>query len=139
MQHIQTPAEFDARWSQWQAKNRLRDAERAASRSRGIKLGVLAVLAMLLLFRTEASDYDLAVRALVVIGSLFAAKRAYEMGQFVWAGVFALVVVLWNPLAPAFAVEGSLGLAAALATIAVFITSVAQRQALPAPSKAGVR
>ena len=139
MEHIQTPAEFEARWSQWQAKNRLRDAENAASRARKVKLAVIAVLGLAVLFRAAASDYDVAMRALIAVGSLLAAKRAYEMGQFAWAGVFALVVALWNPLAPAFVVGGAVGLGVVLATMVVFAVGAAQRPPVAALAKAGSR
>jgi hypothetical protein len=139
MEHVRTPAGLDARWRQWQHKNRVRDAEKTIGRARTFKILFVAMLVGLLLLRTEAADYHQLVRLLIAVGGSLTAMLAWRSGHPVWTLLFVAVAAVWNPILPTFAMAGSFAVPVMLATGAAVMASAMRTQPLVATAKASSR
>lgn len=129
----------DPRWEQWRQKHHPRDVHAAEAPARVGKLITIALLFGVLVFWSAASEHHLLVRALVALGALAAAARAYALGSAVWIALFGVTVAAWNPVAPLFPLAGPAALGIVIATGALFIISVLTRTPLTGPARARTR
>jgi hypothetical protein len=125
-------------WDAWMAKSIRLEHERAASRTRTVKwicIGVLAGAAIYSeKFFTEAdSGYQISVRFVVLLGGLAAMLQSLRTRQYAFTALFGTVMLLFNPLLPAFAFSGKS--AVLVASLVPFVASLIwMKERLPASS-----
>lgn len=114
----------EAAWQAWLAKGRLRDRQGGARRIQALKMALIAILLALAAFWAKPGQFDIALRFVVAAGALALMVQAFRARSYLFAGVFGLMVWLYNPVAPVFSFAGDLQRALVLATSVPLILSL---------------
>ena len=110
-------------WETWKAKNRAQDRRNNAAFLKGVKCFAIAGLLVAAGFWSHLGSLDLALRFIVVAGAVVAMFQAFHTGQFVFAGLFGALVVLYNPVAPVLSFSGDWQRAVVVASALPFFVS----------------
>jgi hypothetical protein len=128
-------------WRAWLEKNRQQESQRAFVRRKAVKwacIGVLLVAAVVSssVLTPAISAYEAVVRFAMGLGALLLLLESLRARQYALTALFAVIVLLFNPFLPTFALagNGALLLASALPFVAslVWINERTQRAAVPA-------
>jgi hypothetical protein len=130
----------DAVWRVWLNKNLLEERQRAAARIKAVKwacIGVLMITAAVSshVFSPYISAYQAVVRFAVGLGAIVIMFESLRTRQYAFTALLAAVVLLFNPVLPAFALAGNWVIL--LAGVLPFVASLAwmkertQRAAVP--------
>jgi hypothetical protein len=93
-------------WQAWASKNRAQDRRYNAAFLKGVKWMTIAGLLVAAAFWSHLGSFDLAVRFIVAAGAVIAMFQAFHTRQFVFAGLFGSLVVLYDPVAPVLSFSG---------------------------------
>jgi hypothetical protein len=99
-------------WRTWLNKNRLQELHRTALRMKALKwafIGMLMVTAAgsPYVFATYSSAFQTVVRFAVALGAIVLIAESLRRGRYVFAGLFAGIVLLFNPVLPALDLSGN--------------------------------
>jgi hypothetical protein len=99
-------------WRTWLNKNRLQELHRTAHRMKALKwacMGMLIVAAVVspYVFATYSSAFQTVVRFAVALGAIVLIAESLRRGRYVFAGLFAGIVLLFNPVLPALDLSGN--------------------------------
>ena len=101
-----SPAVLDQTvWRTWLNKNRLQELQRAALRMKAVKwacISMLMVAAVIspYVFAPYSSAFQVVVRFAVAPGAIVLIAESLRPGRYVFAGLFAGIVLLFNPVLP---------------------------------------
>lgn len=98
-------------WNAWIQKSIALEHARAASRTRTVKwicIGVLTGAAVFShsFFTTADSGYQMSVRFVISLGGLAGLLQSLRARQYAFTALFALLMVMFNPLLPTFDFSG---------------------------------
>jgi hypothetical protein len=115
-------------WRTWLNKNRLQERQRTARRMNALKwacIGMLIVTAVVspYVFAPYSSAFQAVVRFAVGLGAIVLILESLRGGRYVFAGLFAGIVLLFNPVLPVldFSENGPIVLMSALPFLASLI------------------
>ena len=99
-------------WRTWLNKNRLQELHRTALRMKALKwacMGMLIVTAVVspYVFAPYSSAFQTVVRFAIAVGAMVLIVESLRRGRYVFAGLFAGIVLLFNPVLPALDVSGN--------------------------------
>jgi hypothetical protein len=99
-------------WRTWLKKNRLQELHRTALRMRALKWACTAMLAVTAVvspyvFTPYTSAFQTVVRFAVAVGAIVLIVESLRRGRYVFAGLFAGIVLLFNPVLPALDLSGN--------------------------------
>lgn len=77
---------------------------------------------------SHLAPYEVLVRFIVALGATFVMFHAFDARHYATGTVFGALVLLYNPLAPAFAFSGDWQRALVAASAAPFVASLAWRR-----------
>ena len=100
-------------WNAWMRKNVRLEREHAASRTQKIRWICLVVLVGAAIFSasfftTADSGYQVSVRFVIMLGGLAVVLQGVRTRQYAFAALFAALMLLFNPIMPAFSFSGNL-------------------------------
>jgi len=101
----------EAVWKNWLHKNAREERERAATRTRTVKwICIIALMAAALFsasfFTTTDSSYQTSLRFVISLGGLAVLMQSVRTRQYGFTVVFVGIMLLFNPLLPAFGFSG---------------------------------
>ncbi len=114
-------------WRAWLNKNLLEERRRAAARVKAVKwacIGALLATAGVssYVFSPYISAYQTVVRFAIGLGAIVIIFESLRTRQYAFTALFAAVVLLFNPVLPAFAFAGNWVIL--LASLLPFIASL---------------
>jgi len=112
----------------WAAKNRAQDRRNNAAFLKGVKWIAIGGLLAAAGFWSHLGPFDLAVRFIVAAGAVAAMFHAFRTRHFVFAGLFAALVALYNPVAPMLNFSGEWQRAVVVASTFPFLVSFRLKQ-----------
>ncbi|MGJ5818105.1 DUF6804 family protein [Paludibaculum fermentans] len=93
-------------WRAWEAKGQYQDRQASRSQGKAIYLVSMAALLAAAVLWSNLPPYEVVVRFIVCIGAVTAASQAYQLRRFATVAVFALLIVLFNPILPVLIFAG---------------------------------
>ncbi len=108
----------------WAAKDRAQDRRNNAVFSQGVKCIAIAGLLVAAGFWSHLGRFDLAVRFIVAAAATVAMFHSIHTRQFVLAGLFGALLVLYNPVAPVLSFSGEWQRAVVAASTLPFLASL---------------
>jgi hypothetical protein len=93
-------------WQAWLAKGNARDNRRRTDLNAAVRFVLVAVLLVVAGVWSNLTGYDVVVRFTVAAGALFIMSQALRSADYVVAGVFGALALLYNPIAPVFTFTG---------------------------------
>lgn len=111
--HSQRPLD-ETLWRAWLGKNLLQERQRTAARMTAVKwvcIGLLVVSAVSssYIFTPYVSAYQAVVRFAIGLGAIVVMFESLRARQYAFTALFAMVVLLFNPVLPTFAFAGNWG------------------------------
>jgi len=106
------------------AKDRAQDRRNNAALSQGVKCLAIAGLLVAAGLWSHLGRFDLEVRFVVAAAAAVAMFHSIHTRQFVLAGLFGALLVLYNPVAPALSFSGEWQRATVLASTLPFLASL---------------
>ena len=124
--HSSTPLD-ETVWRAWLKETLLQERQRAAARIKAVKwacIGVLMATAIVssYVLTPYVSAYQAVVRFAIGFGALIMIFESLRTRQYVFTAVFAVVILLFNPVVPTFALRGNSLLL--LASVLPFVASL---------------
>jgi hypothetical protein len=111
-------------WRAWVVKGRAADERGRAFRLKALKIAVIAGLVSAAFLWTPIVPFEVVVRFLIGAGSISVMIQSLRSGRYVFAAVFAALVVLFNPISPVFEFSGDWQRAFLVLCTAPFIASL---------------
>ncbi len=125
---IQTPLMWtpldEAAWQAWVAKGSAQDRRDTARRVKAVKWASIAALLTAAVLWSQLTPYEVVVRFLVAAGAIFVMFQAFDVRQYAVAAVFAVLALLYNPVAPVFSFSGDWQRALVVVSAVPFIASL---------------
>jgi hypothetical protein len=99
-------------WRAWVNKNLLEERQRAAARIKAVKwtcIGVLMATAVASSYVVPpyVTSYQAVVRFAIGLGAIVMMFQSLRTRQYAFTALFAAVILLFNPVVPAFALAGN--------------------------------
>jgi hypothetical protein len=93
-------------WRTWLNKNRLQELHRTALRMKALKWACMVMLIVTAIlspyvFTPYSSAFQTAVRFAVALGAVVLIAESLRRGRYIFAGLFAGIALLFNPVLPA--------------------------------------
>jgi hypothetical protein len=115
-------------WHAWLNKNLIQERQRSAARIKAVKwacIGVLMATAAVssYVFSPYVSAYQAVVRFAIALGAIVMMFESLRTRQYAFTGLFAAVVLLFNPVVPIFTFAGNWAIL--LAAVLPFVASLA--------------
>jgi hypothetical protein len=110
---VMSPKMLDeTKWRTWLSKNLLQELHRAALWMEALKwacMGMLIVTAVVspYVFAPYSSTFQTVIRFAVALGAIVLIVDSLRRGRYVFAGLFAGIVLLFNPVLPALDLSGN--------------------------------
>jgi hypothetical protein len=115
----------EAVWRVWVEKGRAQGRRNSAARLMAVKwISVTALVVVAGLWSHVAAPYDVVARFIVAAGAMVMMFHAIHGGHYALAAVFAVVALLYNPVAPVFSFSGDWPRAVVLASAIPFVASL---------------
>ncbi len=108
----------------WASKNRAQDRRNNAAFLKVVNCLASAGLLVAAGFWSHLGPFDLAVRFVVAVAATVAIFHSIHIRQFVLAGVFGALLVLYNPVAPVLSFSGEWQRAIVAASTLPFLASL---------------
>lgn len=121
----------DTLWQAWLAKGRARDTRKRAEFHAVVRCVSVAVLLVAAGVWSNLAAWDVMVRFIVAAGALAIMLQALRSADYAIAGVFGVVAVLYNPIAPVFSFAGEWQRGLVLGTALLFAVSFYWRSRMP--------
>jgi hypothetical protein len=125
-------------WQAWLKKNLLEEKQDAAAHIKAVTLaciGVLTVAAVVspYVFAPYVSSYQALVRFAIGLGAIVLMFKSFRVRQYAFTGLFAAIVLLFNPVFPTFSLSGNWAIL--LASVLPFVASlVLMQERAPKPA-----
>jgi hypothetical protein len=117
----------EAVWKAWIARGQARDRRDDAARMNVVKgASIVGLLAAATLW--SHAKYEVSVRFIVTAGALVVTRQALRAGHYAFAAVFAVLAVVFNPIAPVFEFSGGWQRVLLVASAVPFLASLARRE-----------
>ena len=134
-------------WGAWLENNRQQDIQRAFARMKAVKWACVGLLLATVVVSSSVltpyvSAYEAVVRFAIGLGAIILLFESLKARQYALAVLFAAILLLFNPIVPAFALAGNGALL--LASVLPFVASLVrinertQRAGVPAAIKQGM-
>lgn len=114
-------------WQAWLMKGRLRERRSRAARVNLMKVGAIAALLVAAGAWSQIAPWDVLVRFIVTAGALTAVAEQVRVRNYALAGLFGMLAIFYNPVAPALLFSGDLQRALVLSSVVPFLVSFAKR------------
>lgn len=114
-------------WRAWVAKGRAADERGRERRLKALKIAASAGLIFAAIPWAGAVSFEVAVRFLVGVASIAVMVQCLRTGRYLFAPVFAAVLILFNPIFPVFEFSGDWQRAVLVACAALFAASLTWR------------
>jgi len=114
----------EAVWQAWVAKGRAQERRSSATRIRAVKWASIAGLLGAAVLWSHLAPFEVFVRFLVTASALVLMFQAFQTRYYPFAATFGAVALLFNPVAPAFALSGDWQRAMVVASAVPFIASL---------------
>jgi|SRR5579884_445168 len=111
-------------WQAWVEKGRAQDRRSSAARLQVITWAAIGVLLAAAGLGVFLVPYEVVIRFLVAAGSAVVMVQAIHTRRYAFAAVFAMLVLLYNPVAPLFSFSGNWQRALVLASAIPFVMSL---------------
>ena len=111
-------------WRAWQRKNRLQEGRRAVTRMKAVKWLCIAILIITAILLSPFSPSYVIVRFAVALGALVVMIQGLHTRHYAFAGLFAVLVFLYNPFVPIFAFSGNWQRWLVFASVLPFLASL---------------
>lgn len=111
-------------WQAWLAKGVARDKRSSAAFVLALKCGLVAVLLLTALLWTRLPPFEVVVRFIVGAGALILMVQAVKAKRYVLGAILGALAVLYNPVAPVFALAGDWQRVLVIASTAPIIVSL---------------
>jgi hypothetical protein len=127
----------EAVWQAWVLKGRVREERSSDARTKAVKWISLAglLLAAAAGLWSQLTPYELGVRVLIAAGAMVLMFQAFHTRDYAFGAVFGALVLLYNPVSPAFSFSGQWQRALVVASAVPFIASLALRNARLVPNE----
>jgi len=122
-------------WQTWVRKGRAQDRKRAAACMNLVKWASIAALIAAAALWSRLTPYEFAVRFGVAVGSVVVMLQSLRARHYASAAVFGALVLLFNPVAPAFSFSGDWQRALVIACAVPFIASLGWGKAKLVPNE----
>jgi len=140
--HSSTPLD-EIVWRAWLKKNLLQERQRADIRIKAVKWACISVLIATAVVSSYVSPsylsaYQAVARFAIALGAIVIMFKSLRERQYVFTALFAGIVLLFNPVLPAFALSGNwlILLASALPFIASLIGMKERTRRITVPASA---
>ena len=110
-------------WQAWKAKGRARDERCRAKRDSAVKWVSIAGLIVAAGVWSSLASWEVAVRFIVTTGSILVMLQSFRSANYALAGVFGVLALVYNPVAPTFSFAADWQRAFVLASTIPFIAS----------------
>jgi hypothetical protein len=117
----------EAVWQAWVLKGQARDVRRSAALLNGVSWLSAGVLLAAAGLWSHLGSYDVLVRFAVVIGAIALMVSRFHARQYAFTAVFAILALLYNPVAPVIGFSGDWQRAFVVASAAPFIIAALAR------------
>lgn len=122
----------EAAWQAWIQKGRVRDRRRNGRTAKVVAcVSILGLIAAAGLW-THLTPYEIIVRFVVGLGAAAAMIQAFRERHYVFAALFAALVVIYNPVFPVFSFSGDWQRVLLALSAVPFAASLALRDRRPA-------
>lgn len=121
---VSTPAKGTS-WREWLARNRADEIRGAERHIIVIKWTSIAVLLAVVALWAVVGPYQRALMFGIALGAFAVMFHAFHAHRYILAAVFGTIVLLYNPLFPAFSLSGGWQRLIVLASTAPFLASLA--------------
>ena len=113
----------EALWEAWKTRGRAQDERRRAKW--GLAVQSVSVVGLLVAAGvwSDLAPWEVVVRSIVTAGSFLVMLQSVRSGNYAVAGVFGVLALAYNPVAPMFRFSGDWQRAVVLASIIPFIAS----------------
>jgi len=111
-------------WRGWQAKNRFHDERIATRLTKVVKWACIATLLVAAALPLYIAPYQNALRLIVVGGAAMITLQALHAHRYAVAALFAVTVLLYNPVIPTFSLAGNWQVLIIYVTVALFAVSL---------------
>lgn len=111
-------------WRAWDQKKRNADAEATNLRLMMVGWCCIALLLGTVPLERYAMRFDLELKAMITAGAALLAYEAMRTGRYAFTALFVGIVLLYNPVVPAFVLAGGRHYVIALATAIPFAASL---------------
>ena len=122
------PALDESLWRDWVATGRARERRNDAKRSKALTWLAIAGLIAGAAAWSLLAPYDLVVRFIVATAAVVGVVQATQAKRYVLAAVFAMLALLYNPIAPAFSFSGEWQRMLVAASVLPFAASLGWRK-----------
>ena len=111
-------------WRAWRQNNRRRDERAAVKRILVVKGSCIAALLAASFLAIRTTDFGILPAAIVTLGAGVVAQQAFSAGRYNFAVLFALTLLIFNPLFPLLNFAGAPARWAAVIAAAAFASSL---------------
>jgi hypothetical protein len=111
-------------WLAWLAKGRVIERRKRAEMRVLVSIVSSAVLLVGAGVWSHLLGYDVVVRFAVALGALFITSRAIQSADYLLAGIFGTMALLYNPVAPVFSFSGNWQRGFVVGSALLFIASI---------------
>jgi len=117
----------EAVWQAWVVRGRARDRQASAARLKAVKWFSIAALLITAGVWSGLAPYQIVVSFLVAAGALVVLFQAVHIGHYVFATVFAALVMLYNPVIPIVSFSGEWQRVVVIVSVLPFVASLSWR------------
>jgi hypothetical protein len=117
----------EALWRAWIARGRAQDRRSSTARIKAVKWVSIAGLLAAAGFGPQLGPYEVVVRFIVTAGAMIVMAQAFQAKFYSVGALFAVVALLYNPVARAFGFSGGWQSAVVVASAVPFMASLAWR------------
>jgi hypothetical protein len=89
-----------------------------------MKLLSITALLLAVVFWNSAANYQMELNLVVSVAAAVVLLQAVQARKYRWAVAFLAIAVLFNPVVPAFRLEGAIGLSLVVLSVAPFAISL---------------
>jgi hypothetical protein len=113
-------------WQAWAEQGRARDRRSNRAHTKILKAVSIAALLAAAVLGSDFAPLQIVVRFLVVVSAMVILFQAIHAGHYVFAATFGALVVIYNPVAPAFGFSEDWQRAMLAASAVPFVVSLAR-------------
>ena len=117
----------EAVWQAWKAKGRAQDRQGREARIKALKWGSIVALLAIAALWSQLASYELVIRCVLAAAAAGTMFEAFHKRQYALSAVFAVLALLYNPVAPVFTFSGNWQRALVVASAIPFVLSLASR------------
>lgn len=117
----------EAVWQAWKAKGRAQDRQAREARMKALKWGSIVALLAVAAVWSQLASYELVIRCVLAAAAVGMMFETFNKRQYGLGAAFAVLAILYNPVAPVFNLSGNWQRALVVASAIPFVISLASR------------